>query len=999
MTTMEKEKARKPISLPSLNTLLLVGFVFHLIFIYSVFDCYFTSPVVHGMQAFNVSVNDKRLSKRVVLISADGLRADLLFESNGFRGALPPNDTEGIDVVAPYLHSIISNRGAYGVSHTRVPTESRPGHVAIIAGMYEDVSAVTKGWKVNPVEFDSVFNRSSGTWAFGSPDIVPMFTKSAQGRVRERCYDESEEDFTKDATALDFWVLERLRELLRDNSFSESLHQSGVVFFLHLLGLDTTGHSYRPFSREYMHNIQVVDRIVREVEAMIEEFYGHDGDTSFVFTADHGMSVIGNHGDGHPDNTRTPYIVWGKGLRGPLADTGFSSHDAYSEGWEFRSSSNELLYRRDIDQADLAPLMTALLGINWPVNSVGVVPVDLLNPFEINGVASKVRGDGNKQDGEWFKAQVKFVNAKVILEQYRVKHELKQTHKLFYTPFPSLSGDRYIRELDMLEEYIFSNSSEFSIHEKVNHHSERLIADALAGLHYLQTYERTLIRAMVSMAYTGWAAWAGSRVFFPLSSKRVGSHNIATVAIQFLSLTVLFGMSGMFWMEHAPWTYYLYLGFPVFFWNRVISTLVTTITANPLPVSDLLRLNRGTIFKTVRNALLVTCALSCMVLGYTHRSIWSIGFVIIGVVWPLLQWDVKSRRSLGRKTWWWTISCLIAAVFPLLKVNKEENLANIILGGLAALLVGGMILREIIILVPPPSDKKVVLVLVGAQSLLILVALLVTRSSVLSLQAKEGLPKWCQATGWSVLVISLLVTFLPVLSIDATAPAAKQVLYLRYLLGLTPLFIILSLSDETLFFVSYTFVMGLWAEVERVVSRPRIVAEDVNGTRGGEEILSVYRFRADDLRIALFFLFFVQIAFFGTGNVASVSSFYLSPVYRLVPVFNPFFMSGLLVCKIITPYVILAIATAAVTHSLGLPPFSLFLVALCVTDGMTLIFFFNVTDAGSWLEIGQTISFFVITSLLTLWSGGICVLGEWLMRDVLRGKGEEAMSRGKLKTQ
>lgn len=122
--------------------------------------------------------------------------------------------------------------------------------------------------------------------------------------------------------------------------------------------------------------------------------------------------------------TRTPYIVWGKGLRGPLADTGFSSHDAYSEGWEFRSSSNELLYRRDIDQADLAPLMTALLGINWPVNSVGVVPVDLLNPFEINGVASKVRGDGNKQDGEWFKAQVKFVNAKVILEQYRVKHGL-----------------------------------------------------------------------------------------------------------------------------------------------------------------------------------------------------------------------------------------------------------------------------------------------------------------------------------------------------------------------------------------------------------------------------------------------------------------------------------------------------------------------------------------------------------------------------------------------
>lgn len=97
---------------------------------------------------------------------------------------------------SPYLHWIIQNQGSFGVSHTRVPTETRPGHVAVIAGFYEDVSAVTKGWKVNPVEFDSVFNKSRHTWAYGSPDVVQMFQFGAsEGVMESEMYDESKTDF------------------------------------------------------------------------------------------------------------------------------------------------------------------------------------------------------------------------------------------------------------------------------------------------------------------------------------------------------------------------------------------------------------------------------------------------------------------------------------------------------------------------------------------------------------------------------------------------------------------------------------------------------------------------------------------------------------------------------------------------------------------------------------------------------------------------------------
>lgn len=45
--------------------------------------------------------------------------------------------------------------------------------------------------------------------------------------------------------------------------------------------------------REYLNNIALVDKGLAELVPIIEEFFGHDGRTAYVFTSDHGMTNWG----------------------------------------------------------------------------------------------------------------------------------------------------------------------------------------------------------------------------------------------------------------------------------------------------------------------------------------------------------------------------------------------------------------------------------------------------------------------------------------------------------------------------------------------------------------------------------------------------------------------------------------------------------------------------------------------------------------------------------
>lgn len=420
--------------------------------------------------------------------------------------------------------------------------------MALIAGLYEDVSAVTTGWKLNPVNFDSVFNRSRHTWSWGSPDILPMFQLGAEpGRVDAFTYAAEDEDFSQDAVHLDIWVFDRVKALFaeaaKNATLDATLREDKVVFFLHLLGLDTNGHGYRPYSKEYLNNIKVVDEGVKEITKLVEDFY-NDGKSAFVFTADHGMSDWGSHGDGHPDNTRTPLIAWGSGVAKPVTTPGkiAPGHDELSSDWNL-----DHITRHDVSQADVAALMAYLAGLDFPVNSVGELPLSYL----AGDLAAK--------------SEAFLANARGILDMYRVKEEQKKATELRYRPFKALGDEEHSvdHRFAAIQALIDQGRFEDAIQE-----TAVLVKVGLDGLRYLQTYDWLFLRALITIGYLGWIAFALTTVIdlHVLHGKAETSRTLFG-AVFFSSILVILYAS--FFVSKSPVTYYAYAIFPVGFWEEV----------------------------------------------------------------------------------------------------------------------------------------------------------------------------------------------------------------------------------------------------------------------------------------------------------------------------------------------------------------------------------------------------------------------------------------------
>lgn len=235
------------------------------------------------------------------------------------------------------------------------------------------------------------------------------------------------------------------------------------------------------------------------------------------------------------------------------------------------------------------------------------------------------------------------------------------------------------------------------------------------------------------------------------------------------------------------------------------------------------------------------------------------------------------------------------------------------------------------------------------------------------------------------IVLSMVMPFLHRLQPNNHYLHRLVILFLTF----APTFVILTISYEGLFYFTFCATLVTWVRLEHRIYKSTKPEARTNEQTNGHPVLraspisSPYRALAlADARVSLFFLTLIQSAFFSTGNMASVSSFSLDSVYRLIPVFDPFSQGALLILKLMIPFALISANLGILNKRLGVAPSALFMGVMAISDFLTLHFFWVVRDEGSWLEIGSTISHFVIASLLCVFVAALEGVSELFIAGV-----------------
>ncbi|XP_025204049.1 GPI ethanolamine phosphate transferase 1 [Melanaphis sacchari] len=850
----------------------ILGLFTQLILLLSIFDIYFKSPIISGIPDQHVDYEPP--ADRLVLFTGDGLRADTFY-----------NYANGNSL---YFNNLLKTSATYGICHTRVPTESRPGHIALIAGFYEDPSAIFKGWKDNVVEFDSVFNKSDMTISWGSPDIVSMFKKGAiAGNVHTYTYDPELQDFSGkngSSVILSEWVFNKVKLFFDESKSNElirnRLMKKKLVLFLHLLGTDVSGHIDKPNSEEYLENLIYIEKGIKEIEQLLESYY-NDNRTAYIFTSDHGMTDWGSHGDGSISETEVPIVTWGAGL-------------SYAKKSSISLSVN-------INQADVAPLMATLIGVPIPVHSVGILPLNLFNTDA-------------KAQAKYLLANALQINA--AFSTARVKIE-QQLFKLFYLPYEPLSTsvqDKYLQDITTLIKLSKTDECIKLCYEWINL--------SLQGIHYYNTYYKLPLLICVTFISLGWITLLILETNSIKKCRKINRFHKFLINGIFLIVAVCF--SFLINAQSLPMQFYVYIFMPLILWRMCITRILQIFNLSRMGMTQKILQIKGL---TLLEILFYLIGIELLVWTFFERRILTLALAIL-CFWMTIC-SIKQRFLPSQIAIVFCSSALFASFPTVIIIDGHANITYVLLGAIIWLLAGFVHYKL-------QNGVRKIFTLLQVLLLAIAIANVMIVSS--SIENKQGLSSLNKVVSWTVSILSMFL-------IRKTSDLLSNKTTVLLSIGVP--YIQLSLKFEVLFVLVLVITLACWRKIV-------LKSKDSNKALWTQ------------WRHAFCFLLFSFGSFFGTGNIASINSFDPSIGRCFVSVFSPFIIMGLVLFKILTPILLTCCTFYLTSVKLKIPPINVFALMLAMSNIMGLHFLFLIKNTGSWLEIGMSISHYVIVQSLAL---------------------------------
>jgi hypothetical protein len=261
------------------------------------------------------------ITRRVVIVLVDGLRLD----------------TSTNNAIMPYLN-FLRIQAASATMHSHPPSYSEPGYATILTGAWPEINdgpAVNLNNSAIPIPTqDDLFTAVHRAGLRTAISAYYWFEKLIPASSVDASFFTPGEDATADEAVM--------------NAALPMLSGDYQLILIHLDQVDYAGHFQGgPLSPNWDAAAKKVDGYLREIVTRLNL----NKDTIIV-VSDHGQIDRGGHGGPEPITLMEPFVMVGAGVQ-PGANP-------------------------DIQQADIAPTVAALLGANIPASSQGLVQTAML---------------------------------------------------------------------------------------------------------------------------------------------------------------------------------------------------------------------------------------------------------------------------------------------------------------------------------------------------------------------------------------------------------------------------------------------------------------------------------------------------------------------------------------------------------------------------------------------------------------------------------------------